>query len=529
MNGTAIRIAGSTNASLNGLYKYMYQSTPATTGRPSVGYFNWIKEGTKYLITSTDVNKLELSDRVSVFLTLVVNAQGSIQAVGADGNPTPGVTVTYGKLMTPLNIENGVPGSCADMLPGETCDVQCNAGFVLSGSFLHNGSKFTSIGTCAKREPDGRCTVNADTIGAGATFAEGSSCKTGGLANKGTCAFTCAQGYYFASSAGNASSASSESGTVTCTDSRATVNGTCRPYDSGIFVTATGPEGGHYTMDEARGGWYKDGDATYFSIVAANATTLHLKSPSKVILYSLTVVTTATTATLVVKDTLGKATGISAEFVCGPPGNTTCAGFSKETAASFDKVGPVGSSSKRSFAKFITAASSSSSFSVVLFQQEDKSWVGTSSDKRLVHVLGTKVTILSKASGAGGPSGASGIATVEYEASGTGLAYVLKPVAVSGAATGAGELIATFDVSPIVAGTVAPSGPSAPTGAFATAAPSDSGLSTAAIVGIAFGCAGFVLIVLAILFFSTKRKGQQLAQSQQGPLVAKPVTVTKSP
>ena len=478
------------------------------------------------MITSTDLNKLELSDRDSlvVFLTLVVNAQGSIQAIGAYGNPIPGVTVTYGKLMTPLNIVNGVPGPCVDMMPGEPCDVQCNEGFVLSGKFEHDGNTFTKIGTCGKPEPDGRCTVNAGTIGAGATFAEGSSCKTGGLANKGTCAFTCAQGYYFASSAGN------ESGTVTCTDSRATVNGTCRPYDSGIFVTATGPEGGHYTMDEARGGWYKDGDATYFSIVAANATTLHLKSPSKVILYSLTVVTTATTATLVVKDTLGKATGISAEFVCGPPGNTTCAGFSKETAASFDKVGPVGSSSKRSFAKFITAASSSSSFSVVLFQQEDKSWVGTSSDKRLVHVLGTKVTILSKASGASGPTG---IATVEYEASGTGLAYVLKPVAASGAATGAAtgavELIATFDVSPIVAGTVAPSGPSAPTGAFATAAPSDSGLSTAAIVGIAFGCAGFVLIVLAILFFSTKRKGQQLAQSQQGPLVAKPVTVTKSP
>ena len=536
---TGIRIAGH-STELDGLYK----SPPAATA-----VLSWTKDNTTaaaaaFVIRPASPNTLKLYDAAGTArLTLTVTDGGIpvIKAIGADGAVMSGVTVTYGKLMTPLNIVNGVPGPCVDMMPGEPCDVKCNEGFMLNGSFLHDGNTFTHTGTCARPEPDGRCTVNAGTIGAGATFAEGSSwCATGGLANKGTCAFTCAQGYYFAGSASSASSAGSNSGTVTCTDSSATVNGTCRPYDSGIFVTATGPEGGHYTMDEARSGWYKDGDAAYFSIVAADATTLttlYLKSPSKVILYLLTVVTTATTATLVVKDTLGKATGLSAEFVCGPPGNTTCVGFSKETAASLGPlgsvgIGPAGSSSKRSFAKFITAASSSSSFSVVLFQQEDKSWVGTSSDKRLVHVLGTKVTILSKASGAsgasgaGGASGPTGIVTVEYEASGTGLAYVLKPVAASGAATGAAtgavELIATFDVSPIVAGTTAPSGPSAHTGTTGTTAPSDSGLSTAAIVGIAFGCAGFVLIVIAIVLFATKRPSRRVAQAPQ-------VTVDLSP
>ena len=475
---------------LNGLYKHDAAS------------FRWIKE--PYRIIPASADKLRLYDTLTgnTLLTLVVNPQNnSIQAKDANDTDIPGVTVTYGKLMTPT-IANGTVGSCTDMLPRETCtgaQLLCSAGFVPQGSFEHNGTSFiTHTGACVLPQPDGRCSFDGATvIGAGAAFTEGSACKTGSLARDGTCAFTCNPGYYLAGAVG----AVGATGSLTCKTSVATANGTCRPYDSGIFVTATGPEGGHYILDGAT--WYKDGDKSSHSIVA-NGAALQLRNPDQTARYNMTVVAGLAgptgLAALVVKDVQGNATVVTAEFVCGPPGATTCTGFSKETATSFNRTGAsTGATGSRSIATLNETGPVPKTLKVVLYRQSDASWAGTSIDGRFVHVLGTKVTILSKPT-------AAGIVTAVYEASGTGLTYVLTPTAATALAALV-PMIAVFDVSPIgPIGPIGPLGPIGPIGTLGpTTAPEPWSPSGGEIAGILAGSVGFILLVVFFVVLMRKR------------------------
>jgi hypothetical protein len=509
--GTAIRVS-STKVGADGLYLYTYSDTDGVS---------W-KLGSTHTIRPVSKTQLELRSATLV-LKLAVAANGTITVQNSTGVPINGASAKYGKVASPFAITNGSLGVCSSMLWGESCDsFSCDTGYGKHGSFVtsaETSGQVTSVGTCVKQSDNGKCT--AIEPGTGATFeaprAGGPSCTKGGeMDNNGTCAFTCDPGYYFASAAGAASKAPE----LTCKNKVATPSGTCTRYPSGIFVKSTGPEGGHYIFDATtKRRWYKDGDPESYVIVAKEAGPLgplgplglELKSNSTataVVLYAITISAAAAgplaplgpsgpALTVTAATGAAAATSTTAEFVCGAWDSPSCTGFTKSTADLLKRTGvSTGTRTTATLGGAVVLNAAASAASVILFKQSDGSWVGTSTDKRYVHVLGAKVTIVSVT------EAVEAVEAVVYTATASGpKAYVLTPV-VTTTATAAP---AATTIVPIVTISFDPDDP---INANTTAAPviPAEGLSTAAIVGIVLGAVAVAFIIFGLAWLAKRKR-----------------------
>jgi hypothetical protein len=477
--GTGIRIKDHATSAYNGTYIHQVSNT---------GQVLWAKGDYKIVPVSTSELRLSaLSGSETALVTLTLGADNKITIQGSNA------TVTYGKLGRP-SIPNGSPGACASMMPGDTCsDYTCNDGYVKDGTFVYNGTTFTTQGACVRpteQKPQGTCTkINP----VGLSFPSGSACTLGGdMTGGSTCPFTCAPGYLLSGPA----SANTE---LTCKDSVLSQSRTCLPLPSGIFVRATGPEAGHYILDPNVSNWYKDGDTQSY-VIAARSTeprVLELRpagpsGPGAQAMYTMTIGTTASgtgaTATdpaiipaLTVTGPTGPtgaatATSTTAEFVCGPLNKKECTGFSKATATKAKRAGS--STGTRSIATFYPSAATS--WKVLLFKQSDASWAGTSMDERYVSLAGTKVTIVQDST------------AVEYTATSAGAgSYILTP------ATASKQMIVGFDFDPIGA-TTATLTP-ATTGSGTPVPDSSGGWSTELIAGVSVAASVGALLIIALI------------------------------